>query len=87
MDFGCSDVVVDENWLREHSANATYYTADRLKAIRDVDGLIKLTVKARYNFYMPGIKGDTPVILHFQTDACLKQGLKPNILLGITCMH
>ncbi|QYT05337.1 hypothetical protein H0G86_012232 [Trichoderma simmonsii] len=39
MDSGCSDMIVDEQWLEKYSTNATYFEADTLNVMSGVDGL------------------------------------------------
>ncbi|KAL6798266.1 hypothetical protein J3E68DRAFT_425504 [Trichoderma sp. SZMC 28012] len=39
MDSGCSDMIVDEQWLEKYSTNATYFEADTPNVMSSVDGL------------------------------------------------
>ncbi|KAH6603966.1 hypothetical protein Trco_007412 [Trichoderma cornu-damae] len=87
IDTGCSDMIVDEDWLRRHSANVQFFTPDKPNRMNAVDGPVVMTTKARFDFYMTAQKNNTPVHIHFHTEAWVKKNLKPNMLIGNNFMH
>lgn len=83
VDTGCSDMLVDEKWLQEHSPNAQIFTPEKPNIMNAVDGQISLTRKARFDFYVTAQVNDAPVEIHFHTEAWVKPELKPNMLIGM----